>query len=446
MKNIKNKDPFLPVFKETPKKINIVNNIKNEKNIEEIMEKNIGEMEIFDMRYESDMKKDFTENNKLPSKITSVYKLDYNILYIDEIIRKKLEQEKYKKCKKLKKKLDFLSNKPSVNHIEHIKNQKKIEKIKNEIELITSGERIKKYNKKVNNIISEYKNLKTKIHTVFFENDLEPENYQNLDNEKIRRLFLIDKFLDIASNYINIDIVRLPEKPNSICLGCGKNISNVIISDYGSKRCPFCNTEHEIVISVGINKDNSRLNNNNNEEESIDNFLRAFDRKQGIQVERPDESLYQELDNFFISNGRPTGEEIRKLPLNSRGRRGDTNHKMLWNALSQIGRSQYYEDDEIIGHIYWGWKLNDYSHLKERIIDKYNKTQQVFYQIPLEERERNSSLGTQYRLWRHLQLEGVECYQNEFKIAENSESLRLHNKIWRLMVEGANDPNIYYID
>ena len=84
-------------------------------------------------------------------------------------------------------------------------------------------------------------------------------------------------------------------------------------------------------------------------------------------------------------------------------------------------------------------------HLKEKLIDKYNKTQKVFYQIPQCEKERNSSLGTQYRLWRHLQLESYQCYMDEFKIAENTDSLRIHNRLWKLMCDCCTDPDIYFI-
>ena len=117
---------------------------------------------------------------------------------------------------------------------------------------------------------------------------------------------------------------------------------------------------------------------------------------------------------------------------------------MLWTAISEIGHSAYYEDANLIGHLYWGWTLPNVMHHKETIISHYNKTQKVFYQIPPEERCRNSSLGTQYRLWRHLQLVGHECYMDEFKIAGNSESIRNHNRLWKLMCEGCNDPTINY--
>jgi hypothetical protein len=258
-------------------------------------------------------------------------------------------------------------------------------------------------------------------------------------------VYLIDTYLDIASDYIQIDIIRINNRPADICTGCGISLSQVATSEEGTVRCPDpeCQTEHSVIILTKLAKDGSRINTNaSTDDESIDNFLRAFIRFQGLQSDHPDESLYDELDEHFARHDRPSGDEIKQLPLNERGRRGDTNHKMLLDALSSIKRSEYYEDANLIGHIYWGWTLPEAMHFRERMIDKYNKTQKVFYQIPPEERGRNSSLGTQYRLWRHLQLEGYECYMDEFKIAENAESLRLHNNLWKTMCEQSNDPEI----
>ena len=65
--------------------------------------------------------------------------------------------------------------------------------------------------------------------------------------------------------------------------------------------------------------------------------------------------------------------------------------------------------------------------------------------ISIEQRYRISSLGTQYRLWRHLQLIGYPCEFGDFKIAENVDSIQTHHRLWKLMCDGANDPEIYYI-
>lgn len=412
-----------------------------------LLEDNLGDMEMIDTRkIVSYTNKEIFEE-ELPNKIQGTYNEDYNILYIDEIIRKKLQQEKYGHLTYLKNQYSTLEKEimQPQTYIMREKSLSMMDSIKQEIEQIETGARIKIYNEKVKDIIINYKKYSGQIKTVIFDVE-EKEHYEEINSDVRYRLSYIDKFLDIASEYIQLDIIRINNRPTNICIGCGFSLSKIATNEEGTQRCPECHTEHNVIITAKLAKDGARINtNNSSEDESIDNFLRAFIRYQGLQTDIPPDSLYEELDEYFQRHGRPCGEEIRQLPINNRGRKGDTNHKMIWSALSQIGRAEYYEDANLIGHIYWGWMLPNVMHLRERIIDKYNKTQKGFYQIPAEERCRTSSLGTQYRLWRHLQLEGHECYIDEFKIAENPESLRIHNKLWRLMCEAANDPEIYYI-
>lgn len=420
-----------------------------------LLEDNMGELDIVDTRKympratSSIVQSDDVLLEDIPTKISGTYNEDYNIIYVDEIIRKKLRQEKFTHLQGLRhrfKTLESLSLQPQT-YVMREKTLESMKKISDEITQIETGEKLRIYDSRVKDIISEYRKYNGKVKTIIFDVE-EEEKYEELDDDLRDRIFLIDTYLDIASEYIQIDVIRVNNRPSDICTGCGISLAKVATSEEGTIRCPNpdCQTEHNVIILAKLAKDGSRINTNNNtDDESIDNFLRAFTRYQGHQADRPDESLYDELDAYFARHDRPSGEEIKLLPFNTRGRRGDTDHKMLWNALSQIGRSEYYEDANLIGNLYWGWTLPNVMHLKERIIEKYNKTQKVFYQIPPEERGRNSSLGTQYRLWRHLQLEGHECYMDEFKIAENPESIRTHDKLWRLMCEGSNDPDIYYI-
>ena len=404
-----------------------------------------GSLNFFDVtQYTNDSCGSFVE--ELPDSITGTYYEDYNIKYVHNIIIKKLKREAKDKVPKLRQELRCLteaSGKPQ-NWIQRTQTLKDIEKIKTRIHEIVSGRRLDNYLSRVNPIIDEYGKYSGCVKKVVF--GIEDEKYQEITDSIRRRMILIDRFFDIADDYITINVIRTSNRPTDMCSGCGISLID-ISTDNGTKICPECETEHSVILLNKLPKDGSRINiNSSGDDESIDNFLRAFIRYQGLQTEQPDESLYRELDTYFVQHGCMTGEQIRKLPLNSSGRRGETTHAMLLDALKAIGRSDHYEDVNLIGHIYWGWTLSDLSAYKETIINQYMKTQKVFYQIPPEERERNSSLGTQYRLWRHLQLVGHPCSMSDFKIAENETSLRIHNNLWRMMCEGANDPEIYYIE
>lgn len=386
-------------------------------------------------------------SEQIPTKITGTYQHDYNILYVDDLIRKKLRQDQTVYINTLQFRLRPLRQSIQMpqTYVNRQTALNQIKELETEIAAIESGQYLNEYETQATSIIAAYRKCRGTVKTIIFDLDSESD-YQEMDADLRYRISLIEQYLDIAAKYIDIDIVRIDNKPQDRCNGCGISMAEVATNENGTRRCPECLTEHDVLIMAKLAKDGSRINTSSStDDESIENFMRAFIRKQGLQNDHPDESLYDELDAYFIRHDLPTGEMVRQMPLTSRKRRGDTNHKMLYEALSQIRRTDYYEDADLIGKIYWGWQLDNHMHLQDRIRNKYNKTQKVFHQIPIEERDRSSSLGTQYRLWRHLQLEGIECYMDEFRIAENPESLRTHNKLWRMMCEGANDPEIYYI-
>lgn len=400
---------------------------------------------VLDTRNMTKYKADVSVSEPTP-KMVGTYTEDYNILHIDDIIVKKLKSEKLGALPSIREKLknlEILRNRVTT-HVIKEKNNKDINDLKLKIEEIESGRKLQEYQEKSKDLLDKYKRQSGSVRTIFF--DVEGESDPHLDDAINYRLDIIAKYISLASNYIQIELVRKHNKLNDLCTGCSISLIDIVINEEGTRRCPECLTEHATVILTKMAKDGSRINTiATGDDESIDNFLRALLRYQGLQSDSPPESLYDELDDYFQRHGRATGDIIRQLPLNNRGRRGDTTHAMLWNALAQIKRSEYYEHVNLIGHRYWDWRLPEVVQYKDTIISHYEKTQQIYYQIPIEERRRISSLGTQFRLWRHLQLVGHECYMDEFKIAENPDSLRNHNKLWKIMCDRADDPEIYYI-
>lgn len=388
----------------------------------------------------------------IPDKIEATYKDNYNILNIDDLITKKLRQEKYTDLDDLKikyKNLEHQTSRPQ-NYVSRETAINKMIEIKKEIDKIERGENLLTYEAKVKNLITSYKKYSGLIKTVSFEisdNNEEIEDNSNYDLEKFEeRNNIIEKYLEIASTYININIVKINTSRKEVCCGCGISLSKILSNDDGFVRCPNqeCQTENIMIANTKITKEGIY---NNSAPESIDNFLKAFIYYQGLQNVKLHENLFIKLDDHFRKIKRPTGDQIKKLPLTDRGMRGDTDHKMMWTALSSIGFSEYFKHSNYICNIYWGWTLPNVMHLRELIIYHYNITQQIFNKIPVEERERDSSLGVPYRLWRHLQLVGHKCYIDEFKIVVNRESLNCHDKLWKRMTDEANliDPSIYYI-
>lgn len=392
---------------------------------------------------------------QLPEKITATYDFDYNILYVDSVIRKKFRLEKQSKIQEMQKQLQKLQG--SLEYQTSYINRRiaidEISRIRAGIAELESDACRKNYEKLAAPLIEKYKSLRGLSAASTFGDD--ERDVCDLDDISRERLVIIEEYLDLAQGYLPLNVVRVNRISSDICPGCGMSLAGVESANGGCLICPNedCQTVSDVIITSKCGKEERQAYTSTRcEDDSVDNFIKALDRYQGQQQFKyyNDESktksdLESELDAYFVGAGRPTGKEIREMTkTDARGRKGDTDHKMLLDALSVIGRTQNYADVNIIGHMYWDWPLPIVSDI-ETIMDHYNKTQMVFRQIPPNERDRCSSLGTQYRLWRHLQLVGHECYVDEFKIAENWESQITHDKLWKIMCDGANDPTIFYI-
>lgn len=376
--------------------------------------------------------------------INATYQEDFDIFYVHNIVRSRLKHEKTR-INHYEKELASLKNKimTKQNYAQRKKSLSEIKELQDIIEYISSERRLKNYLEVAEPILKKYSSCKKEEEILTFGKVYVPPTISFEDFAT--RLSAIDEMIALCKKYINVEVNRLIQS-NSECCGCGSDMEDVATNDVGLKTCPNCGVQCDAVIVNKLAKDGSRImSGTSGDDESIENFLRAFMRYQGLQIDQPHQALYQELDEYFIQRGLPIGEEIRSKPLDEFGRRGGTNHKMLWNVLSNIKRAEYYDDTNLIGHIYWGWELPKIMHLKDKIIEHYNLTQKVFHNIPLENRKRSSSLGTQFRLWKHLQLLNHKCFMAEFKIAEDPDSLNTHYELWKLMCEGANNAEIYYI-
>jgi hypothetical protein len=379
--------------------------------------------------------------------ITGEYTEDYDITSVDEKIKAHLtlsEQEKRTRRAHFVDARSRLENKLATKPLTRIareKIQKRLQLIEVAINDLDTSTPLDRYIKQTRSLVDKYKRMGGYLKVELFGVSGVVQKVNSMQSSSDRQAIVQD-YLDIAKQYADIRIVRRIVLTKRLCVVCSGELDD-ISSNLENKTCPRCFAENVCVVNTKTSKETTKTPSVN-DDESMENFLKAWDRYQGVEADKPPDVIHDELDRYFVKRGRPTGAEIRKLPLVNK-RRGDTNPRMLWSALQAIGRSDYCANANSIGRDYWGWELDNVEHLKARVVDHYIKTQKVFREIPIECRDRDSSLGTQYRLWRHLQLVGHDCDVRDFKIAENTDSLRTHNRLWKLMCEGAGDPDIYYI-
>lgn len=381
--------------------------------------------------------------------ILDTYVNDYNILSahneVVKIIKSKgkllpiLKSQLANEEKKIHPYQTYIERRTSLNTIKNI--QKQIDNIEQDVTL-------NNYIRESKPILDSYAIIGPLIKRVkFFSGTQESASGSSGslnpsgDQAESGRIKLISQYLTIAKKYVKIDVIRVTPT-NDLCFNCNFDIKNVAIDDFGICKCPNCDVEREKIYYFQNDHSGDSSQISRTDYLDRDNFRKALERYQGKQPNKLPITLYDELDKYFAKIGRPIGRQIKMSPLNDRGRRADTDIGMMHTALQEIGRSNLYEDTNLICYHYWGWKLPDVSHLEEVIMRDYDKTQEVYHRIL--DRERSSSLGTQYRLYGHLRNRGWTCYIDEFKIAKMSESIEYHEKMFKIMCDECGDPEIRF--
>lgn len=386
--------------------------------------------------------------DQIPSSITDHYTDDYDIFYIDSIIKKKLSfkyDEKKLRSKIYELESNLKSSEYSYNKKKCIINELNI--LRSELNNLESGEILNDYIERSKDLLKNYKtNKENRILKSFCE---EKDHSIKIfkDKNTIERLIIIEKYLEIAKEYYDINIVNLPSDDGDFCNICFTRLNECILSDEGIKRCPVCFTDQKTISNIKSDQDYEKINENS-QEESFENFMKILYEKQGLIPLDDIDDICKELDNHCRKTpGLDVSEIVKKRPLDHRGRREGTSHSMLRSMLSAIKRPKFFKKIDYIASVYWGWVLPNYSHLEDKIIRIYMETDRAYRKIPFEVKQRTSSIGRQFVLFKILQLCGCEVYIDEYKMAENEHSLENHYKLWEIMCDMANinNPDIYYI-
>lgn len=346
------------------------------------------------------------------------------------------------KIKEIQKKLDECTTR-----VEFLTLSKQI---KNEQDDLENAERKRKaeYVKKTADIIERYKASRKEVHIISI---LNPEkNRQSKDDMKL--LSLIDQYLSIANKYHYFPVKKISDIDEGIiCPGCETPVNRSDADVEGKIKCSECSIEIHTINNTKRKKNRDKSSSSQTESNTLDNSLKALKRLQGKQSDVIPNSLLEKIDEYYIAKGYEPAAKIREMELDSNGRRGGTTFASLSKTLKEMKQSSYYNDVHLIGKKLWGWELPELGHIEAEFISIFDKTQKVATVLPVEEKGRSSSLGTQFRNWKQILIISFhgKCDpipRSEFKIVENPKSLEIQEALWKKMCEGTNDESIIYIE
>lgn len=383
---------------------------------------------------------DYGEN--LSDSIEGIYSWDYNILDIHNLIVRRFQYKKDKNLSSLRQELSEEKNKIKNRQsmIERSRSRKKIKKLEEDIEDLDNDNKFRRYINKAKPLIDQYRKIGSLSKIVSFDKSKEIlEEVLETEDQQLFRHRIISNYLDIAKKYIKIDVVRKINIDN-ICTGCKNKLDeNIEIDNNGISVCKLCGTERIPITVSPFFKNTTRVNTSRNNYEDRDNFYKVIQRYQGKQINKPNSTVYDKLDEYFDSIDFPTSEEVKVLPFNGDGKKDKTSRQLMYEALRKTGNSNQYDHINLICHVFWGWKLPDISHIENQIMNDYDASQKIYDSLP---KDRKSSLNSQFRLYKHLRRLGYNCKETDFKIPTTQDIREFHELTWSKVCDIAGWDNI----
>lgn len=163
---------------------------------------------------------------------------------------------------------------------------------------------------------------------------------------------------------------------------------------------------------------------------SRENFIKGLQRFQGKRARKLPVDMFERMDSYVKRFDLPVSEVVKKMNVRSDGKRGpkEFTRRYMKSLLDELGYESYYNDINLITHLYWGWELPNLSMHEEQIKKDYDMAQSVFNDIP---KDRQSSLVLPYQLYRHLRRVGYPCDIDDFDIVTTPEIRQSYESIWK---------------
>lgn len=359
---------------------------------------------------------------KIPEKLNIVFREDYDIRQVDQIIIEKIKREQSSQSlyetlianEKIELSLSFLES-------ERLYHSCRIAALTEDMNRICNPKRLHDYIERSRPLINEYIIIpKTTI--TFDINNNSNSTYYPTETD-YRRINVIKEYFNLAIKYIEIHVTctgELPSNINTLCLGCGRDLGDIVRSTIHVDYCPHCMHHCELTYTHAKIKrkdmDEGKPAASCNE---LGNFIKAINHYQGkIPLKGVNmKDIIEKLDGYFMDNGLPTSEQARNRPFNSKGQREGTDIDKLIRAMKDR-KISHYSHANLIAKDVWGWKLPDISHLEETLINDYNATQAIRSTLSLQERGGKSNIPVRLRLCEHLKKRGWNCDYSDFKLSD----------------------------
>lgn len=290
---------------------------------------------------------------------------------------------------------------------------------------------------RTHSLIDEYTSILKKPISHIKENNLP---ILRRKNDLIIGFLAIVRQMAKTKEWTDLDIPVNPEKVDNIdldsyCPSCENTDDDRFeIDDFNRKTCLDCSTQ-QYAIETGItHRDYTRVNIVGkfiyNRVLHFQDCIKQYQGKQNCKI--PDK-LFKDLDDKFTAYRLliPGTKDGSPLPNHIRYSKITRNHIMMF--LKELRYTKHYENVNLIYFTLTNKRLDDISHIENRLIDDFKELVSLYDDIhgkdKPEELDRKNFMNVQYLLFQLLRRHGHPCKIDNFTILKTVDRKIFHDNI-----------------
>lgn len=240
---------------------------------------------------------------------------------------------------------------------------------------------------------------------------------------------IIEKYLKIARDYIDIDIKKLNSKSDKItCTNCTNKKEFDIMDNIHI--CLKCGNQQEIMTNISSYKDIDRVNvSTKYTYDRRVHFRDCVNQFQGKQNSTIELKVYEDLEKQFELHGLLIGDKIESKEI--RFSRIKRDHIYLF--LKETEHTKHYEDAILIWHNMTGKATPDITHLEDKLLHDFDRMGDLYDRIFKKNKKikRANFINTQYVLFQLLKKHKYPCKKEDFNILKTADRKSFHDDICR---------------
>jgi hypothetical protein len=286
-----------------------------------------------------------------------------------------------------------------------------------EVDDLRNEIRLNLYEAEVARIIDEYRTMLTTEEHVVWVGKKRRGN--------IAKQSLINRFMDIASQYVDIDM-EPPKKPKRIsCPHCG-NKKEFEIIETSTYICQVCFSQQIVAQHAPSPKDIDRVNvTSKYMYDRKVHFRDCVNQYQGRQNCTIPPSLYDELELEFKNHHLLKGD--KNMPRTERF--SGITKQIILRFLRELGYSKHYENVHLIHYKVTDIKPDDISYLEDKLYEDFNELVVVYDHLFGKTLNRKNFINTQQVLLQLLIRHKHHCNLDDFSILKTLERKAQHDEI-----------------